>query len=62
MLRKKYKSQQRYSDDEYVNMLLHQMERFVKVDKLSDTELVLLWELLHSIYRQWFKDGELTAD
>lgn len=58
----KHKVKSKYSDDEYINMVMHQMERFFNVNKLTPVNKVLLGEMILSIFQEWFKDWEERAN
>lgn len=51
----KHKVTKKYSSNEMVNQTIHWLERFMKVDKLSDTDKVLLTELIYSCYEIAFR-------
>jgi hypothetical protein len=54
MMIEKYITSKKYTNNCAVNETMHWLERFVKMEKLSETDKVLLMELISSLYEQAF--------
>ena len=58
----RYKITKKYSENDAVNETMHGLERFIKMDKITPTDKILLTELISSMYLSAFRAGQESVE